>query len=443
MVCGAILAASPACVRAAVPAAAPWLFVSDIHLDPTGTYADGGFGSDTNPRLLDEAIAAMRRAVPNPPVVVLGGDFFAHRFDASRAQATLVALAARFDRAFPHAQFVLVLGNEDSECGDYRAPMVTPFLEAVARAWEPLVDRNGAAPTFARTFAHDASYTALLPGTHRRAVVLDDVFWSIRYGAGCGATDGASEAAFGRLDALLPTEGIDRPWVFAHIPPGIDAYSSARLAHRLITVPFLRPAENDRFVSMLADPRRRVALVVAGHAHRFAFRVAADGANAVPVVQMPAISPIYLNAPSFLTGRVDDDGAIASLTEWSQTDTGWRALGDTQALGLARVDVASIRALEARLTAGGPIRETFQKLYTGGGLPEIDDRMRALYVCAAVNVRIDAFRSCIGDGGIGYLTARGLACLAAAIVAFAVLACAIVVAVRRRRRRGGATGLRR
>jgi hypothetical protein len=111
----------------------------------------------------------------------LGGDFVAHIFDPKQAVPTMRALAQEFNHAFPHAQFVLVLGNEDSSCGDYQVSPNSPFLRAVAQAWEPLVNRNGAAPGFAHTFPAYGSYVTRLPSPGLRAIVLDDVFWSPRY----------------------------------------------------------------------------------------------------------------------------------------------------------------------------------------------------------------------------------------------------------------------
>src|SRR5579884_1808783 len=100
-----------------------WLVAGDIHAIPGSTGSTpSGYGSDTNWALFDSTIAAMRRADPNPSVVLLTGDFLAHHFPKNipLAERTTARIAHAFDTAFPHAQFVIVPGNNDDPCGDYR-----------------------------------------------------------------------------------------------------------------------------------------------------------------------------------------------------------------------------------------------------------------------------------------------------------------------------------
>ncbi|MBD5655599.1 MAG: hypothetical protein IAI50_10550, partial [Candidatus Eremiobacteraeota bacterium] len=114
-----VYSASP--VRAAVTGTGVqrWLIVSDIHVDPLGKSANPKTGHDSSPALVTSAIAQMRRIDPQPRVIVIAGDYLAHAFDQRRAIPTMVAVARQFNLAFPATQFVLVLGNEDSDCGDY------------------------------------------------------------------------------------------------------------------------------------------------------------------------------------------------------------------------------------------------------------------------------------------------------------------------------------
>ncbi len=346
------------------------------------------------------------------------------------------SIARSFDRAFPRAQFVLVLGNEDSDCGDYRGPIGNAFLRMTARAWEPLVNRNGAAPTFARTFAEDGSYSARLPSGMGRAVVINDVFWSLRPSGGCGASYDAPERTVERLATLLPRSPAEHAIVFAHIPPGIDTYSSSYLTHGLVTVPNLRPDMNDRYLSLLADPERRVSLAIAGHAHRFGFRVARarTGGSGVPIVVAPAISPVYQNSPSFLVARIDADATIRSLEEWARNEdptivdrSVWANRGGTRALGMADVPTASILALQRRLDADPALLDAFGRLAVGSTFSQITPRNRRLYLCAATELTIAAFRACTRNGGFGYLTRRGLLAAIAGLAAFVAIS---VLAVR-------------
>ena len=132
----------PPCAQAAQP----WLFVNDVHFDPRSRDRAPNYTGDTDKALLDSLLDEMHRLAPDPPVIVMPGDFLSHHFRRSSAVPTMIDLAARFNRRFPRAQFVMALGNEDSPCGDYGVAANSSFLLAVAKAWAPLVDRNGAAP---------------------------------------------------------------------------------------------------------------------------------------------------------------------------------------------------------------------------------------------------------------------------------------------------------
>jgi sphingomyelin phosphodiesterase acid-like 3 len=415
-------------------AAAPWLLVSDVHLDPRATStAPASFGKDTNEALFRSALAAMQRADPNPPVVVIGGDFLAHDIRPEDAITTETAIAEQFGSTFPHAQFVVTLGNEDSDCGDYRLAANSAFLRAFAAAWAPLVDRRGAAPGFATTFPRDGFYVAQLPVHRLRAVVVDDVVWAPRFQP-CGRTREGAARVLAELRGALPLHG-ERTWVLMHIPPGIDAYSTIRLAHELLVVPLLDPAPRASAVDLLEQPERDVALVLTGHVHRFSFRLLERPGEAAPLFTMPAISPIYGNTPSFVTADIASDGTLLAADEHALVDGVWRDLGGTRALGMPRVDSRAIGALLDRLAFDPTLRARWSRLYNGAGRPEITQRSWRGYWCATFALTATGFRDCIGTGGVGIFTTRGLIAAIAGLALLAVVASGAVVLLLRRARR--------
>jgi hypothetical protein len=407
-----------------------WIFAADIHLDPTGRYGHGTYGTDSNPALLRSAIRAMQRVDPAPPVVVIGGDFLAHTFDAKRALPTMRSIAQQFDRAFPDAQFVLVLGNEDSNCGDYRVSAGSTFLRAVATAWAPLVNRHGAAPDFVRTFSRDGFYVARLPLAGVRAVGIDDVFWSPRYRNACDGTPHAAAQTLSDLNTVLRRAPHLRSWVFLHIPPGIDAFSTSHITRGLIVIPFLDQRPKDAFVQSVAEPSHDVRLIVAAHTHKFAFRIAGDGGNAIPMLLVPSISPIFRNAPSFLTVRINAAGAIVRADDWTELGGRWADRGGLASLGMPDVSVRSILALQGRLASNPALRERFARLYNGDAPPEITSKNWRVYWCAATDLSATAFRACMAEGGFSIVTARGIKAIAVGVAILALLAAAIVWLVR-------------
>jgi hypothetical protein len=346
-----------------------WLVVSDIHLNPYDAGTDPSLvGSDSNPALLRSVLAEMKRTVPNPAVVLIAGDFFAHEFAQIVRQQragspedagvrTMRSIAGAFGRAFPHARFAIALGNNDAPCGDYRSELGSRYLANVASAWAPLVDRDGAAPGFARSFAQTGSYTLALPQPGLRLVVLDDVPLSNIYFGNCGADGG--DAAARELawlnDALAATPPQTRNVVMMHAPPGYDALMT-QTTRGFYPWIFLRPAANAALVAALAAPQHRVAFVLAGHAHRYDYRLA----GGVPVVLVGSISPIDHNNPAFYALHVSADGTIRDVglyayDEWTQE---WQPPRSFDAKwGVDRVDAATIERLHERLETDAAMRE--------------------------------------------------------------------------------------
>jgi len=295
------------------------LVASDLHLDRTAHRATlGQLGYDSDSALVAATVAAMKAADPNAPVVVIAGDSLAHHFQGD-ALATMREIASAFDRAFPHAQFLIALGNNDDPCGDYRIGTDSAYLRALAAVWAPLVDRGGAAPDFARAFLHGGYYTARLSQTHLRAVVLDSVLWSWLYRDCMPAARSPGDDELAWLDATLANGPRDtRDLVVMHIPPGIDGHAT-ELAMGVAAVPFLTPAANQAFLATVARHRARIAGMIAGHLHRDDYRIV----EGVPMLIASSISPVSGNRPTFYTLDVRPNGTLGVATPHVLIDGAW------------------------------------------------------------------------------------------------------------------------
>jgi len=385
-------------VTIAYAAPAPWLIISDIHYDPRA--AESGpahIGSDTNKALLDSLLAEAARVDPDAPVIFVTGDLLAHRFPAGPfAAETMFYLAGRFNAAFPRAQFVLALGNNDSACGDYETTPNDAFLQRVAEAWAPLVNRNGAAPAMLATFPRFGAYAATLPRGNLRVVVADDTFWSKHYDNRCSEGRDVRSAALADLRSLLtPAPAGEHTWVVLHIPPGIDATKTA-LTLNLRPTSFLDGEAQTELLAALETPNAGVTAVISGHTHRFSYRMTRDDpVRGIPVLVAPAVSPIYGNGPSFLTVTVAGDGTLRDVAEYSLLDERWRRLGSLGGYGVTTFDVAHLLGLQKRLRADAGLRNRFLNLYAGGGLAEPRFTGWQPYWCAAEFVAVDAFQSCL------------------------------------------------
>jgi hypothetical protein len=258
-------------------------------------------------------------------------------------------VASALERAFPKALFAIALGNNDVPCGDYRSANGSEYLASVARIWAPLVDRDGAAPDFVASFSRGGHYTARLPVRGLRLVVLNTVVLSSQYEGSCDGSDfnNVTNELRWLVGTLRATPPGTRNVVMMHIPPGYDAFSTEYI-RGLLAWPFLERRSNAVLVRALADPSDRVAYAIAGHAHRFDFRLAAQ----VPVVVLGSLSPIYRNSPAFYALHVARDGTLTDVDAYGfdeGTQTWSSAHSFDRRWGVDGINAASLARLHARL----------------------------------------------------------------------------------------------
>ena len=358
-----------ACWITCGPAAAAgqsWLVVSDIHFDPFAKGASpSSYGRDSNARLLDSTIAQMRRVQAHPSVVVIAGDFLAHHFarlaqrhGAAPAQAALQAMrtmAARFNRAFPSARFIVALGNNDDYCGDYRSEGDDAYQRALAGIWAPLVTRNHARTSFNTTFLRGGYYSDVVLDGGLQVLVLNDVPWSIFARGSCEATTGNPAAAERRWLARALAQP-HATAVIGHIPAGIDASTTA-LLRGLWSVPFLKPSDDGMLVRELGTASVRWALF--GHTHRFDLRLI----GGVPALLVASISPVYRNNPAFYVVSLGRDGALRDVQAeyFDETTRRWRTPGSfDRTFGVTRLDRGAFEAIHRRIALDPRVRALWQ-----------------------------------------------------------------------------------
>jgi len=434
--CAALAALQPA------PAQTPvrWLFTSDIHFNPLDdpklapvlanspiaqwdAVLDAqprpfaSYGSDTNAALLHAALARMKQELPDAPVVFISGDLLPHRFReqwnatasdrsdaafAAFADKTIAYLAYEFDRTFPHAQFVITLGNNDSACGDYLTAPNSPFLQHFATAWEPLVNRNGTAPDFARDFPGDGDYVASVPGG-TRVIAVNSNAWSALAKNDCdpgGTAANDTMTWFEHAVAHAPAGA--HTWAVMHIPPGIDAYASLRSGK---PVSFYRPELLARLRSVHAANGAPLGLIVAGHLHNDGYRIV----DATPLLLVPSISPNHANNPAFFVATIDP--AQSTITDYTAYDLDLAAAGlhgtaaqwryeydfdAAYALGSGGFSVASLETLQKEIASDEAIRSAEADRYVSGALVQaITDRTWRAYWCSNAFLEPAAYTSCV------------------------------------------------
>jgi sphingomyelin phosphodiesterase acid-like 3 len=347
-----------------------WLVVSDIHLNPfdRDDYP-ARVGSDTNLALFDQTIAQMKHSVPNPSMVLLPGDFLVHSFPtrahngapsasvAESALRTVQRIATALGKTYPQARFAIALGNNDASCGDYRTDAGDAYLRGLARIWEPLIDRGGAAPKFVRAFSAGGYYAMPTTQPGLRLIVLNTVPMSLEYRGNCAPP--ASNVARNELawfhSQLAATPPGTHNVVMMHIPPGYDPVST-QYAHGFLAWSFLQGGYNSTLVGMLGAPSSRVQYAIAGHLHHFDFRLDRD----VPILIFGSLSPVYRNNPAFYALHVGADGTIGDIDtyaydEWSGDWADGARSFDKQ-WNVPRIDAQSLAELHTRLGSDEALR---------------------------------------------------------------------------------------
>ncbi len=428
-----LLSLAPLRLRGAETPTQRWIAVSDIHFDPLSNprradrlidepverwraifVADGAdpfseYGRDTNDALLESALEAMHSAVGDPEVVIVAGDFLAHDFRAKFDRVakahddvsydgfvdkTIAFLALEFRAAFPGARILPVIGNNDGYCTDYGSTPLSPFLGHFASAWGGAADDPA---IFATQFSVGGYYTQALPAGNARAVVLNDVYWSANYTNPCGqphSDPGGDELAW--FTQALKSAGDSPVWVIAHIPPGIDTYASLHAAQ---PVPFLADRFNVPFITALTSDAPHVVTAISGHTHMDSFRIVGPraGEQSVPMLLVPAISPVFYGNPSFTILDVDSSSAQVLDSQVFTLDRGrWHREYDFNSIyGHGAFDADHLWAAQDAILDDDRVRRRFETYYDGGsGRAPITDATWRAYWCSNVALTSVDYTAC-------------------------------------------------
>jgi sphingomyelin phosphodiesterase acid-like 3 len=448
----------------AQPAAGRILIATDLHFDPMAdpalvdrlSAADPGkwpaildgaadknlghYGADTNWRLLRSTLRQMKVVLPDPAVVLLPGDFLAHgfrrAFDAAARRhsdadyrafvdKTMQFLAGEIAREFPGRPILPALGNNDSDCGDYRLEPDGRFLAETLPILRRLLGA-AAGEDVARDWTRYGNYGVVLPGLPGlRVIVVDTVFFSRLYRNRCGRPGQpdpgrATLAWLGHELQKAQQAGI-KVWLVYHIPPGADAYAAVRAGHcPEAFVPLWKEAYAEPFDALMRRYAGTIAATFAGHLHMDDFRLIPTGdGSAAFVLITPAVSPIFGQNPAFRTVSFDKAGGLLDGTTYdlanlttagAGTPAAWQAeYAFTREWGLPRLDAASLARL-ARLIAERPaVRERWRQLYATSSpiywrlLAMLGDRPARALRCAATHLSPQDFDRCYCGSAPRYL----------------------------------------
>ncbi len=388
-------------------------------------------GEDTSEALFRSSLRAMRADASRAKFVILSGDLMAHAFSCkyatlfpnaapgeyrSFAEKTVGYVIDSLRAALPGVPVFAALGNNDSDCADYQLDANGEFLDDEGKEFTrgfPAADREQAE----RTFAEGGYYSVRLPAPMQRTrlLVLDDLFMSRRYETCGGKEDGAPAAAqIAWLEEELKEARTrhEKVWVMAHIPPGVDPYSTATKGKDICAgnkpTMFLSSEALPEVMARYGDV---IKLAIFAHTHMDEMRLlrpADEGAgrNGVAVKMVPSISPVDGNNPAFTVATMDaatatmKDYRVIAASSKTGVDTTWaeeydfaRAYKEPAFSAVTLADL--VGRFEGDRTAETSESQSYIHNYDVGQPMRELKLFWPLYVCSVKNDGAAAFDQCV------------------------------------------------
>ena len=391
------------------------------------------WGSDTNYALLASSLESFSQAASTSDFGIVLGDLLAHKFsakiaaalDGAQTQNDVQALATKttlfvgdaISRALPEKPIFVVLGNNDSGCGDYE---ITPGGTYLAETREMVRRMAGAhllSGDFDETYAAGGYYAVRHPTLPKtKILVINNVLWSERYRDRCGADGQAAANAMmnwlrEQLEGQKSAGG--SVWLVQHIPWGIDPHTTAN-AHAAAcpdkVVPFLQESLSAQLLETMREYQPIILASFASHIHTDGYRLLTDSKAQPSIAQkiVPAVSPVYNQNPGFeimtydtQSGRPSDLSTyyLANLESASMAVPGdWRlAYRFSDVYGFKRYSPEAVADLAVRAETGGDSAATYRRLAELGH-GKLPDAELAAYSCAITNLNRQDFTACYCGG---------------------------------------------
>ncbi|HWE73461.1 MAG TPA: metallophosphoesterase [Stellaceae bacterium] len=393
------------------------------------------YSEDSDWKLLRAALDELQ-AQKKPDVVFITGDFLAHdfrkAFDRSVAShddaayrrfvvKTMRFLALELQNALPKTSILPVLGNNDSDCGDYAIAPGGAYLadtEAIAAGMiGPTLLKGQAGERFAQSWTALGNYAIDDPAQPGfRVIGLNDNYFSTHYRNSCGG-EGDGNPARATLAwltrALAEAATAHRKVILLyHIPPGTDAFATTRHNACPVTpVPLMAEPYAGELHALMERYRDTIAANIAGHLHTDAFRILRSGNRAFGFVMIvPAISPIFGQNPSFRRFTLNDNGAISNVNTYYLANLGdavagatpqWRAESSFERTwNLSPFDTANLETLYHRLDRSEPAQRRWVQAYgvQGPASAAVTLQNFSVYRCSVGSDQSGDFARCLCGG---------------------------------------------
>jgi sphingomyelin phosphodiesterase acid-like 3 len=308
----------------------------------------------------------------------------------------------------------VALGNNDSDCGDYRLDAHTEFLAMTGKEVTknfPAAERQDAEQTFALGGYYSVALPAPIENT--RLLVLNDIFMSKNYSTCAGKSDPAAadaQIAWLRQQLAEARAGKEKIWVMGHIPPGVDLYTTAT---KMIDVCGGRSPvmylSTEKLADVLVDSADVIELAIFAHTHMdetHLLRNDGQSGKSVAVKVVSSISPINGNHPSFSVARIDPSSAalkdykVFAASNPSGVNAAWTEEYDfARSYHEAEFTSSSVTQLIAGFAADPGAKtqasQNYIQDFSVGYLSPVLTMFWPEYVCTLSNHTQQAFKACV------------------------------------------------
>jgi sphingomyelin phosphodiesterase acid-like 3 len=386
-------------------------------------------GVDTSYALFDSSLKAMRKPATGAGFVAVSGDLISHAFpckyialfpnsdpEAYRTfvEKTLDYVIDELYGDFSGVPVFVALGNNDSDCGDYRLDAHTEFLAMTGKEVTknfPVSERESAQESFAVGGYYSVALPAPIENT--RLLVLNDIFMSKNYTTCAGKPDlTAADAQIAWLrQQLAEARAVkQKVWVMGHIPPGVDLHTTAT---KMIDVCGGRSPvmylSSEKMADVLVESADIVELAIFAHTHMDESHLLQnDGQSgkSVAVKMVSSISPINGNHPSFTVAQVDPSSAalkdykVFAASSQTGVDAAWSEEYDfARSYHEAEFTSTSVSQLIAGFAADPGAKtqasQNYIQDFSFGYLSPVLTMFWPEYVCTLSNHTAQAFKACV------------------------------------------------
>jgi sphingomyelin phosphodiesterase acid-like 3 len=386
-------------------------------------------GVDTSFALFDSSLKAMHRPAAGAGFVAVSGDLISHAFqrkyntlfpnsapEAYRTfvEKTLDYVIDELYGAFPGMPVFVALGNNESDCGDYRLDAGSDFLKVIGKEVAkdfPAAEHQDAE----QTLAVGGYYSVTLPAPieNTRLLVLNDIFMSKSYATCSGKPDPrATDAQLTWLSKKLAEARTSKQkvWVMGHIPPGVDLHSTATkridVCGGQSPVMFL---SSEKMADVMAEYGDVIKLAIFGHTHMdetHLLRNDGQSVESVAVKTVSSISPINGNLPSFTVVQIDPASAalkdykVFAASNPSGVNAAWSEEYDfTRSYHEAEFTSTSVSQLIAGFAADPGAKtqasQNYIRDFSVGYLSPVLTMFWPEYVCTLSNHTALTFKACV------------------------------------------------